>query len=55
MAERLGVLGATTAPIREQSQGAGEVAAIGGQGVLHPWRPLLVRPGMDDALAVEPP
>ena len=53
MTQGFGMVRAPAAPVGEEAQGAGQVATVGRQRVLHSRRPLLVRPGMDDALAVE--
>src|SRR5436190_7227170 len=53
MTQGFGMVRAPAAPVGEEAQGAGQVATVGRQRVLHSRRPLLVRPGVDDALAVE--
>ena len=55
VAERFGVLGAAGAPVGEEPQRAGQVVAVGGQGVFEAWRALLVRPADEDPLALEAP
>jgi len=52
--ERLGPLGATRAPVGEETQGRCQVEAIRCQGVRHPRGSLLVRRGDNDPLTLEP-
>src|SRR4051812_1073947 len=53
VAERLGGVVSARTPARKQAQYAGQLAAIVGQGVGQPRRPLRVRPRSDDAAALE--
>ncbi len=42
-------------PVGQESEGAGEIATVRAQAVLHPGWPAGVRPPEQDALALEPP
>ena len=47
-------IGGPAAPVRQQAERARQGPAVGGQGVLHPRRPLGIGHGVDDSLALEP-